>query len=298
MCLLDRFHNKLVVIGEIVLITVIGIVHVVLGFIMKMNDFNVYDLFDSSPLFDFELSNDCGNKSSLTFHRWGGRKVTDSEGDTYIKDETDLKKINGFYFCYNHKSYFDLLNNGQIIKNDSKCPSNYPTNCGILDTLEQELCIEEYNKCPLYDIGIGNKLYDDNYIYSESANVYYNKENYNEENKKIIGRLILNDGQPCYNPVEKLWRKFDSNEDVDSHLKCDIGVFDKYNDDRYKNKGSISYKRLYQDNLNSVYQKMILDDLNGLEEVSLYQNEFLGIDKECNDNYVLSKDSFAKFKSS
>ena len=165
------------------------------------------------------------------------------EGDdserTSVEDETDIKKINGKYFCYKHLSYIDLLNNGQIIKNGSECPSEYPKNCGKLDTLKQELCIEEHKKCPLYDIGIGNRTDDDNYIYIESAKVYYNKENYNKENKKIIGRLILNDGQPCYNPFEKLWRKFNSKEAVNSHLKCDINVFDKYNDDRYKNKGEV-----------------------------------------------------------
>ena len=41
--------------------------------------------------------------------------------------------------------------NGQIIKKGSKCPSDYPINCGILDTLEQELCIEEDEKCPFYE---------------------------------------------------------------------------------------------------------------------------------------------------
>ena len=69
----------------------------------------------------------------------------------------------------------------------------------------------------------------------------------------------------------------------------------KYNDDRYKNKGKISYKRLYEDNLNQKCKDMILDNLTGTENVSLYQREFLGIDKECNENYVLTKDSFDKF---
>ena len=35
-----------------------------------------------------------------------------------IKDETDLKKINGKYFCFKNISYKDLLNNGQIVKKD------------------------------------------------------------------------------------------------------------------------------------------------------------------------------------
>ena len=82
-----------------------------------------------------------------------------------------------------------------------------------------------------------------NYINYED--IYYNKDNYNEENKKIIGKLILNEGQPCYKLDEKLWRKFDSDEAGEEHLKCELKVFDKLNDDRYENKGNITYKKLY-----------------------------------------------------
>ena len=240
--------------------------------------------------------------SALIFHRWGGRFVreygyADPEKRT-IYDETDIKKINGKYFCYKHLSYIDLLNNGQIIKNGSECPSEYPKNCGKLDTLDQELCIKDIEKCPLYEIGIGNKSKDENYVYDEISNVYYNKEKYNKENKSIIGRLILNEGQPCYNSLEKLWTKFNPEEEVKTHLKCDLEVFGKYNDDRYENKGNISYVRLYMDNLNQKCRDMILTYLTGKEEVSLFQREFLGIDKECDKNYILTKDSFDIFHSS
>ena len=73
-------------------------------------------------------------------------------------------------------------------------------------------------------------------------------------------------------------------------------VFGEYNDDRYENKGNISYKKLYEDNLNLRCKEMILDNLNGTEEVSLYQREFLGIDKECDESHILTNDSFNKFQ--
>ena len=97
-----------------------------------------------------------------------------------------------------------------------------------MDTLEQELCIKDNEKCPLYDAGIGNKSNDENYIYNETFNVYYNNENYNKENKSIIGKLILNEGQPCYNSNEKLWRQFYFEEAGKTHLKCDIEIFGKW----------------------------------------------------------------------
>ena len=59
----------------------------------------------------------------------------------------------------------------------------------------------------------------------------------------------MNDGQPCYDINEKLWRQFDSCKIADNHLKCKLEVFGKLNDDRYENKGSITYKMLYKDNL-------------------------------------------------
>jgi len=70
--------------------------------------FNVYDLFNSSPFFDFSISTDCGNKSNITFHRWGGFS-TYRRSKRIILNETDITKINGYYFCYKHISYKDLL---------------------------------------------------------------------------------------------------------------------------------------------------------------------------------------------
>ena len=77
---------------------------------------------------------------------------------------TDITKINGYSFCYKYISYKDLLYNGQIIKKGETCPQEYQKNCGIIDTLEQELCIKNEDKCPLYDLGIGQKTDTANYI--------------------------------------------------------------------------------------------------------------------------------------
>ena len=299
MCLIHKLHNKVVIIGQLFIVLIFAIMHIVFGFMIKMNEFNVFALFDSSPLFEFSIDSNCRDKSAVIFHRWGGiqKKIKDYDDKTRIViiDETDIKMINGNYFCYKNIPYRDLLKNGQIIKRRSECPSEYPKNCGRLDTLEQELCIKEYDNCPLYDIGIGNKSDDNNYIYNENSNIYYSKQNYNKENKTIIGRIILNDGQPCYNPLEKLWKKFADEEAVDTYLKCDMEVYSKYNDDRYENKGNITYKKLYEDNLNQRCKDIILNHLNSDEKVSLYQREFLGINEECDRNYNLSKDCFDQF---
>ena len=302
MCMFKPFNNKYFVIISVSVIIAINIIHAALGFSIKVTKFNSYELFDSSPLFDFELSNYCDEKSSLTFHRWGGRTKEKWTLDdnliptkkTEIYDQTDIKKINGNNFCYKQKSYKDLLYNGQIIKKGAECPSEYKTNCGRIDTLEQELCIKETEKCPLYDIRLVDPSDPDNYYAKD--NIYYSKESFNKVNKKIIGRLTLNDGQPCYNMTEKLWKRFHSQEGFLSHLKCEYEVFGKMSDERYEDKGAITYKKLYLDNLNGECVNMVLNSPLSNEEVHLYQREFLGIDKSCDEKYHLNEDTFSGLK--
>ena len=192
----------------------------------------------------------------------------------------------------------DLLYNGQIIQKGKQCPSQYKKNCERIDTLEQELCVNEKDKCPLYDLGLGNKSDTSNYINDKKSGVYYNNDNYNEKNKKIIGRIILNEGQPCYNTLEKLWTKFYGDEADETHLKCDLKIFDKYDDDRYEKRGSITYKKIYEDNLDSENRNKVLKNIKGDERVFLYKREFLGIKKECDEKFNLNKETYEIFSNS
>ena len=303
MCFFEKFNNLYIILPYATLICIISIIHIVFGALIRINKFNTFDLFDSSPLFDFSIDKDCQGKSAVVFHRWGGKKKSKFCIDDNLElsykivpdDETDLKKINGNYFCYKHISYRDLLNNGQIIKKGGECPTEYNKKCGKIDTLEQELCIKNIESCPLYDVGLGLQSDLDNYNYNEDSKTYYTKENYNKDDKAIIGRLILSDGIPCYNSSEKLWKKFDSEEYSDSNLNCHLEIFGKTNDDRFEIRGNISYKYLYEENLSSESQKLVLDDLNGNELVYLYKREFLGIDKECDEKFNLNENAYEKF---
>ena len=114
-------------------------------------------------------------------------------------------------------------------------------------------------------------------------------------NKKIIGKLILSDGQPCYNLNETLWKKFDSNEVGKEHLKCKLEIFGNYNDERFKHKGDIIYNQIYKDNLSDENYELLKNKLNDLK-VSLYSREFLGLDKECDEKNQISKDKYDKLK--
>ena len=199
-------------------------------------------------------------------------------------------------------TYLELLNNGQIIKKGEICKQDY-INCGTIDTLEQKLCVKINEKCPLYDVRInpdneiiasGNYQTDKN----RNSNIYYNNENYNEENKKIIGKLLLNDGQPCYNLNEQLWRKFNDDEAGDEHLKCDLEIFGKKTDERYEKVGEISYKKIYDDNLIDGKSRDLFNDIDPSKKLSLYKRVFLGVDKECNDKSGLFWENYDKLKTS
>ena len=298
-----------IVLIDFILFLIISIVHFVFYFIIKETDFeNIFDVFESSPLFNFRIDSNCGAYSHIIFHTWEGREEKEyyySNGRTHsrtkIVDRTDIDKINGLYFCYKHISYRDLLYNGQIIKQNERCEDNikYNKDCGIIDTLNQHLCIKNDENCPLYDVGIGDPGNSEIYIYNDKhSDIYYNNDDYINTitNKKIIGKLILNDGQPCYRLSEKLWRKFDSDEAGDEHLKCELEIFGKLTDDRYSQKGGITYRKLYEYNLSPTNQHLIFDDLDPNLKVSLYSREFLGIDKTCDEKSSINKNDYETLK--
>ena len=195
-------------------------------------------------------------------------------------------------------SYKELLYNNQIIKQNENCTNGYK-NCGIIDTLEQNLCMPIDDECPLYDVGIAeNEEYNNSlyYRYDENAKIYYNNNNYNKPNKKIIGKLILNEGQPCFNLNEKLWRKFVFEEKTDNHLKCENDIFGKKTDDRFEKKGGITYYDLYEPNLDSEYFRLFPKNELKTKYVSLYKREFLGIDKACDEKTKISQETYDKLK--
>ena len=124
MCTLDNLkENPLVILLiDFFLFLIIIIVHFIFYFLIKETDFgNIFDAFESSPLFDFRIDSNCGAYSHIIFHTWEGRKEKKSRSSTIIVDRTDIDKINGYYFCYRHISYKDLLYRGQITKKDESC---------------------------------------------------------------------------------------------------------------------------------------------------------------------------------
>jgi membrane protein YdbS with pleckstrin-like domain len=221
----------------------------------------------------------------------GKRKKTTH---TRTVDETDIEILNSQRFCYKKlKTYKELLYDGQIIKQNENCKENYKS-CGIIDTLNQILCVKNEENCPLKDIQFGKNSDTNSYTYNSISDISYNNNNYNGD-KKIIGHIVLNHGQPCFSVLDKLWKKFSSKEAGDGHLKCKTTIENMENDERYEAIGQVTYFKLYMENLNSESQNILLGNL-GDEKVTLYKREFLGIDKNCDEKLNISRDTYDKLK--
>ena len=136
----DKRPLKILIIIGHVIILILAIFHSVSYFYIKKTDFNnIFDKFESSPLFNFRIDTNCCAYEYIIFYVWEGRKeyyYSGKDAYTQIADKTDITKINGYMFCYKRKTYKELLYNGQIIKKDEECGNEYTINCGIIDTLE------------------------------------------------------------------------------------------------------------------------------------------------------------------
>ena len=160
------YYNFLFI-ADVIIIILIGIIHLVFYFYVKQSDFdNLFDTYESSPLFGFNLvkADNCGTQSSYTFQVWDGweERGKGRYADSKTVDKTNLNKLNQHLFCYDYKSYKDLLYNGHIISRT--CPDKFSNDCGIIDTLNQHLCIENDDDCPLYEVGLG-QISDARYMY-------------------------------------------------------------------------------------------------------------------------------------
>ena len=77
-----------------------------------------------------------------------------------------------------------------------------------------------------------------------------------------------------------------------SYDKCELEIFNNLNDDRYKYKGNITYKKIYEDNLSEINQNFLLKQIKSNITVGLYTREFFGINKSCDEKYDLDKDDY------
>ena len=225
---------------------------------------------------------------------WKNSFRVDSINDEYyeviLSYPKYIYKIYYLFFDYTkYKTYEELLNNNNIIKKDLKCKEGFK-NCGIIDTLDQQLCLPENINCPLNDIKM---IYADNtqefeyyrekgykFHFCEETAIFFSN---NQKDKPIIGRIVLNGGQPCANPLEITWEKVEFQENNSSRT-CKTKYKGNLYDETYIEFGNITYNDLYHYNLDwSDYHDMCSKKMDETY-FYLYKNRFIGIDKKCLKN--------------
>ena len=268
----------------------------------------IQESLKSYPLIEFDLTenktnNETKDKNRLgPFFKWPGlyELAHDSYNDEdYYKTVCPpnyMYKIYGYYFDYTkYKTYEELLNNGNIIKKNSECKNGYK-NCGVIDTLEQQLCLPENISCPINDIQIIDSSYDSfinpykekGYDFKESRSYSENRETFrvtflysnNQTDKSIIGRILLSANWPCANPTEFSWEKSEYIENTETKI-CKNKYKGNLYDKTYERFGTIKYNILYEDNLNS-HDYYYADSKDSRKTyIDFFQHTFIGVDRKC-----------------
>lgn len=200
------------------------------------------------------------------------------------KDYTKFKNKN---ICAKKKDYYkDLLKNKQIIPKGNNCDERYRS-CGIIDTLDNQLCIKNEEECPINKADIINlrnmneeqlekyKNYKSIDMGNGYAMYYLNEGN---ENNKIISIIKLSEGYPCINPGEHVWKSYDP--DSKNKLEKCTNYKGKNRDDRYErldNYYSTKRQILIDNDLEGYNNALINDDLT---DIYLYGGPIFGLKKE------------------
>ena len=177
----------------------------------------------------------------------------------YSVDPSYIYKIYNTFFYQDilKRNYLDLLK--QISSFDkNKCEGSYKK-CGILDNLNNPLCIENENECPINDIVINNNKSLEGYktIKFKEKNLYLHYTNKKTDNM-IITKIYfssesINEGNDTKQIIDDylLYKYEDIEENFTSKLIYEFPKIDIYKDNEiiektlHLNKYDISNETLY-----------------------------------------------------
>ena len=271
--------------------------------------------FQSSPLFTLNTSS-CSNALELGY--WGGTEAgcnclgkTDSHisysrrnkinkglcsdnetsyggcGNIIGISKVSLQIYEGIRFCFNEDSsivkhgYKYYLDNSVPFK--SKCKEGYKQ-CGLLDTLNQKLCLKENETCPINDFYIdknetSNPEYEDIPL---KNNKYLHYTNSRINNSILIKLKLSENNEPCIYPGEYSWNYHYELEPSSS--RCNTTILNSTVDYRYKLIDSTNKYEIYKDN-GVINKTNRLPEYNSLitenENLNLYNRTYLGFEKQC-----------------
>ena len=272
--------------------------------------------FLSTPLFNFSLSNNSQcpvNLNIFNYSKWEGTITGCLCDNQYFKryclindfycqfiekqNEIPIHKWKNISFCISSQNnsefnYYNLLTNYSVNKHN-QCGNQYKQ-CGILDTLNNTLCLPPNIECPLNYFNkniLSNETYktinisDNNYIYfANNTNTHHG----------VISQFKLGENKHCLFPDE--YHSFSNPYPLDKHpyYGCEKNKDGIYFDTRYTLIDSDNKLSLYKEN--NIIESMIklpyypMKYLH-LNTISLFSKPFTGYDKNCLKAYNISPET-------
>ena len=260
----------------------------VFTFIFIEYDFNNHPIaqeiensIDGKPIMSLNLKSACSpNEEILVFGEWDGTKEGCKCGDTFKSNDMCVKAYGaGHTECNNicvkkyYRTYKELLKSKQIISKNKECPLNYKS-CGIIDTLERQLCFMNGEDCPITIEYFRNMNSNSNLILKDKPFKTLN-------NSQIISLIKIHEYTPCINPSEKNWRY---NYILQDNRTCNTKILDNLLDYRYEEIPTFATTKyeLYKDNeIDDEYNNYDLERVI----VNLYGRSFMGFEGKKIDNF-------------
>ena len=192
-------------------------------------------------IYSFSVNDKCpSGYETLNLGIWNG---------SYTKPAKNYTVFAGKEICVIRKGdiFKELIDAGKIINKTQDCPGTSKS-CGIIDTLNRKLCVDQNEDCPINKDDIDSfpvNLFTSNQKLDNDNKMYLNEE---VEEKKIITSIKLSDGFPCIRSNESRWISYHADEYTRSE-DCSY-VKDKNTDDRYVKfeRFSTNKTELYKDN--------------------------------------------------
>ena len=201
-------------------------------------------------------------------------------GCSEIKEtpKSHLYMWRGSNLCHREfgKEYFQL----KTVRSGDKCPISYKT-CGKIDTLENKLCVKEFEDCPI-----------NHFARMETGLVKFDVSNKNTDGF-ILTEFHVTDGQNvCINNEENLFSEHDhilfSEDGKKGRTGCKSYVVNPANkvqvhyDPRFKLVDSIAKKLYYKQN-GIIIENVLPNFLEYTKDhsIQLFTAPYIGWDKNC-----------------
>jgi hypothetical protein len=178
-------------------------------------------------------------------------------------------------------SYLDLT----ISKRPESCPMN-TRSCGIIDSLNNVMCVPSSTACPINSIQIDTSKNptipkDSTVIDADEAKIIFSNTNLKG---KIVNELYVGDEQPCANPqyANYNYKPYILDKYYDKN-KCTSKMGTSFYDERYQKIDKTDSETLFKDNgiLNVLKALPLYKSEDYSHDMNLYKRGYIGLDQKC-----------------